>query len=74
MALSEVEKSQIRALLNSPVWAAVQHAADDMIASIQKNSMVRDNEFETLKAVFGQEGKVEAIRDFMRELFNLASQ
>lgn len=70
--ISNQERSQIKALLQSPVWASVQHVADEYCAKIKEDSPLRESEWETLKSLLTQEGKIEGIKSFIGELFNFA--
>jgi hypothetical protein len=67
------EKSQIKGMLTSPQWKAVEHIIETMRAEIKEDSCIRVNEFETLKTLFYNEGKRDGLKDLVQRLYNEAS-
>lgn len=63
-------KSQIRALLQSPIWMELEDLKKELIDKIAYDSKLRDTEWETLKATVFDAGQVEGINRFFKELFN----
>ena len=70
MNLSEIEKSQIKHIVESPQWETVKRLADLFIQRIQSKSVIRDTQWETIKDTITKEAKVQGIREFIQELFN----
>ena len=68
MNLTDSEKSQLRALTTDPKWSAVEHAKEIYCAEVLANSPLRETEFETLKALFANEYKVQGVREFLQRL------
>ena len=67
--ISEMEKGQIKAIVQSPQWGAVQHLADDLCRKIQDDKNSRDTEWESLRVMLNSEGQIEGIKRFIQELF-----
>ena len=70
--ISQTEKSQIRQILSSPQWQTVELLANTLMAKIREDTPIRDTEWDTLKAVLAQEGKVQGIKEFIQELYKQA--
>lgn len=70
--ISTVEKSQIRQLLSSPQWQTLERVANDLMAKIREDTPIRDTEWDTIKALLAQEGKVQGIKELIQELYKLA--
>lgn len=71
--LSRPEKTQLKQALQSPQWATVEKFADAMCAKIKDSSPVRESEWESIKAMLTQEGQIQGIRTFIKELYNQAT-
>lgn len=72
MNLTQGEKIQIRQLLQSPQWKTAELVANQISDEIAYNPKTRDNEWETLKSVLIEEGKIQGIKQFIQELYKLA--
>lgn len=72
--ISPSEKIQIIKLLQSPQWKSVENLANEMIDRLKDDSQLRDSEWDTLKEVLLKEGRIRGIREFIQEIYNLASQ
>lgn len=70
--ISQTERSQIRQLLSSPQWQTLEHIANDLMAKIREDTPIRDTEWDTIKALLAQEGKVQGIKELIQELYKLA--
>lgn len=68
--LTDIEKAQIKHIIESPQWETVKRVADLFIQKIQSRSVISDNQWETIKNTITKEGKVQGIREFIQELFN----
>lgn len=67
--LSKAEKAQIKALLQSPQWGSLDHLVKDVLESVKENSLVKETEWETLKATLIQEGQVQGITRLVQEIW-----
>ena len=63
------QKKQIKYLVSSPQWSAVDQLAVSLCGKISGESPVRDTEWETLKTTLGNEGMVRGIQFFLQELW-----
>jgi len=68
MNLTKTEKEQIKYLVRSPQWQAVERAAELYIEKIRNSSKIKNTQWETIKSLLKDEGKVEGIKDFLNEL------
>lgn len=71
--MTQAEQSSIKQILQSKSWPAAERLANLVCEQIQAESVERETEFETLKAVFKQSGQVAGIRRFMQEMYHNAS-
>ena len=72
--LSKTEKSQIRAVTQSPQWITFQKFAEIVIQKIRSNSVIKETNDQTIQELFLQEGKVRGIQEFFQELINLNNE
>ena len=70
--INQNEKSQIKALLQSPQWKTVEQVANELCDKVAYDSKVRDTEWDTLKTTLIDEGQVRGIKRLIQELYNLA--
>jgi len=70
--ISNSEKSQIKILLQSPQWKVAERVAGELCDKISYNSKLRPTEWETLQTLLIQEGQVQGIKLFVKELYNEA--
>lgn len=70
--LSTPEKSQIKALLQSPQWRTIELFKKQYIERLRQNSPLRDTEWNTLQALLVQEGKIQGVDEFVAELYKIA--
>ena len=70
--ITELEKSQIKQLIFSPQWKAIERIMEMMIKQINDDSPLRDTTDETLKEVYLREGKTRGLRDFIQRLLDLS--
>jgi len=66
--LSDLEKKQLKYIVQSPQWEAVERFAEEMIKRIQTGSTIKDTEWETLKATIEKEAFIQAIKMFINEI------
>ena len=69
--LSKLERQQIRQIIESPQWPAIERVAELTIQKMIEEEVVRDTQWETLKSVLKREGRIQGTRDFIK-LFNEA--
>jgi hypothetical protein len=72
--LTKGEQQQIKALLQDPKWAVIENQANDLCDKIKYDTAIRNSEFETLKAVFMNEGQVQGIKRFIQQLYKEANE
>lgn len=70
--LTSTEKQQIRAILQDTKWTAIQNAAETLIQKIEDEYVVRDTEWETIKAALEREAQIKGIRRFFQDLYSQA--
>ena len=58
--------------MQSPQWAAFEQLVAEMCAKIESTSNLQDTEWETLKSVVLNEGRVRGIRELIQEVFREA--
>lgn len=68
--ITNPEKSQIKSLLQSPAWGAVEQIANQLIAKIAAEPKIKDTEWDTLKATLIDEGQITGIKRIIQELYN----
>ena len=72
--ISQAERKQLKALIQSGAWTAVDNFANDYINSIRQRSVVRDTEWNTLKESLTNEGQVRGITSFINSLLEEANR
>ena len=70
--MTDQEKSAIKNILQSPQWKFVEAVAERIIQNIRNESNLRDSEWETAKATALEEGQVNGIKRFIKELYENA--
>ncbi len=70
--LAKSQKQQLRQLMQSPQWPAFNQLVEEMCAKIESTSNLQDTEWETLKSVVLNEGRVRGIRELIQETFTQA--
>lgn len=70
MKLTELEKSQVRGLTNSPQWATIQKVAELTIQQFRGENSLKSTEWETLRDTILKEGRAQGIEQFFQELLN----
>ena len=68
------EKEQIRQLIGTPQWATVEALANQLCETIERDTVVGDSEWDTLKKALLDEGQVRGIRKFIAELYKEAQR
>jgi hypothetical protein len=71
--MNKVEKSQLRAVTQSPSWITFEKFAELVIQKIRSNSVIKETNDQTIQELFLQEGKVRGIQEFFQELINLSN-
>ena len=72
--ITRSEKEQFLKILQSPSWKVIENLANEMIAKIKDESMIKDDEWGTLKSVVMNEGRIRGISNFIQEIYSQASQ
>lgn len=72
--ISNTQKSQIKQLLQSPQWDAVEQMMNETIQQMREEAILRETEWETLKAACLQQGRIEGINRIIQELYRLVQE
>jgi hypothetical protein len=72
--MMDIEKAFVKGLVQSTQWKVIEHYAEELIKKIKEEPKIKDNEWDTLKTTLQDEGRIQGIRQFIQELFNIASQ
>lgn len=70
--LQTQEKNAIKRILQDPAWNTIQRCAELLITNIQDQAVVKDTEWETIRATIERQAMVEGIRKFIQELWTNA--
>ena len=70
--ITEGQKQQIKAVLQSPQWPAVEELAKEMQENIRSESSLRQTQWETLQTTIFKEGRLKGISEFLQELYKQA--
>ena len=70
--ITQLQKGQVRQILQDPRWQVTEQIANELCDKISYESKVRDTEWETLKCTLVDEGQVQGIKRFIKELYNQA--
>jgi len=71
--LNEREQSALRTIQDIPQWKVVLRVRDELINKIVLQSVVKDSQWETIKAALERDGKVRGIKEFFQEILNQSS-
>jgi hypothetical protein len=74
MELTEQEKEQIKYLVRDPKFRSVERFVEVLIGRIRGGSVIRDDDFSTLKEALKQEYKVDGITQLIQELNKIANE
>lgn len=67
--LTKNEKDQLRRLIESPHWAAVELLANKLCDKLKDDNVVREDQWSTLKELLTREGQVRGIRLLLQEIY-----
>lgn len=67
--LIDKRKEQIKYLMTQPQWKAVEQVMEELCQRIKQDSVIRSSQWDTLVALFKQEGEVSGIRKLLQELY-----
>lgn len=70
MKLTNIERSLLKKLMQSPEFPLVQRMGEMMCREIEEESIMRSTEWETMSAGLLKEGRLLGIKCFMREFYN----
>lgn len=70
--ITKTERQQIKHILVSPQWQTIERLATLFTDKIMYESVLRDNEWETIKTALMNEGQVQGIKRFIQELYKEA--
>ena len=70
--ISNIEKNQVKQILQDPKWQTVERIVELVIARIKDNSALKETNDETLREFLLQEGQVRGIRILIKELYEIA--
>lgn len=67
--ISKQEKSRMKMIVCSPDYDIIKKIGDELKDKIKSENVVRDTEWETVKALLDREGQVKGIDRIIKELF-----
>ena len=70
--ITKTARQQIKHILVSPQWQTIERLATLFTDNIMYESVLRDNEWETIKTALMNEGQVQGIKRFIQELYKEA--
>lgn len=70
--MDKTQRQQIKHVLSSPQWKAVEQLAQALCNKTAGESPVRDTEWETLKTTLENSGRIKGIQMLIQELWNEA--
>ena len=70
--ISEKEKVILKNLSVSSEWQVVEKLAKDMLDDIQFRPKIKDNEWDTLRSIIGDEGETMGIRSLIQSVHKMA--
>ena len=73
MTLNEHEKSQVQSIISDPRWGVVIKISDMFIEHIKQDNLIKDSEWDTIRATITQSAKIEGIKSFVQEVYKHAS-
>jgi len=59
----------MRAFLSSEDWILVKRLAEEMIASLQTESTLKETDYDTIKETAFKEGQLQGVRDLIKKIF-----
>lgn len=68
------ESSLIRNLVQGPQWPIIESLAKEIIARIKDASSLRDDMWQTARAVAENEGQIQGINILIQELYRIAGE
>lgn len=71
--LTEAEKSQIRQILGSPQWQMIVRFVELLKIKVKEQPVIGDTEWDTIKNLLINEGRVQGLSEFVQEFFNNAN-
>lgn len=63
------QKNQIKYILQDSRWKIIEDFADELCRKIKSNTVIGENQWETIKNLLLQEGEVRGIKRFIKELY-----
>lgn len=69
-----MEQTLILQLLQSPQWSALESIAKRLHDEWNGESVVKDTEWDTLRAALEKEGRVRGLELFMQEIWRVAGK
>ncbi len=72
--MTEHEKSFIRSLVRSPQWDIIEGLAKEIVDRINSENLIRDTEWDTIKATLQKEGQVEGIKRLLQEVYLIGTK
>ena len=71
--ISGPEKTQLKQLISSPQWGALERLANEICDKLRDESSVRETEWETVSSILTKEGEIRGIRRLLQEVFTHAN-
>lgn len=68
MALNKLQKQKLGRLVRDDVWDILVLALDEQIVKIQSEKVTGSNDFETLRMLHTNQGKVDGLKEFFNKV------
>lgn len=69
MSLAKTEKTQLRQLMQSPQWGALDHLIRDLIDKAKNGKQAGDTEWDTIRNTLVNEGRERGLTELIQELY-----
>ena len=66
--IDKVQAQAIKRLMQDDAWTVVEIALENRLRRLRDQEVTGNNEFETLRALHKQQGKVEGLAEFFEDL------
>lgn len=71
--MNKQTKDIVKSIVKSPQWSAFELVAEEIIKKIEDDPVLKDTQFETIKAICLKEGMKKGIRRFINQLREYAN-
>lgn len=72
--LTPQQLGSLKNLLQSPQWKIVEAVAEEFCNETKQASPLRNTEWDTIRELLRQEGKVEGVKNLLQKLYQYAGE